>query len=369
MGERGNSLLRNADFFCGIPATLPAAAFRALSRSKSPGKIKKICIFCPGAIGDLLLASAIVNGIRRSQPDAWIEVAASSANAAALPLLADVDGTIALSMRRPDKIIFHLRRLACDVLIDTSQWARIGNLVSNFSGAGMTVGFATRGQFRSAGYDKVVNHDETRHELDNFLALGRAVWPGFSGCPRLVAESPPGRPESHPVIYCHMWPAPGKGRIFKQWPEEHWARLMESLLGRGFKIVLTGSQRDASENMRFLNRYFPECPGISSIAGKTSLAVVGGLLKNATALVSVNTGIMHLGALLGTPTVGLHGATNPARWGPVGKKAISLAPRGGHNAYLNLGFEYPRNATPNMRFLPVCDVLSALGRLLPGFLF
>ena len=72
---------------------------------------------------------------------------------------------------------------------------------------------------------------------------------------------------------------------------------------------------------------------------------------------------MHLAALAGAPTVGLHGPTNPLRWGPVGRHVRALLPHKGPYAYLNLGFEYPRPFKPCLDSLPVEDVADALHSL------
>ena len=87
------------------------------------------------------------------------------------------------------------------------------------------------------------------------------------------------------------------------------------------------------------------------------------MFSRATAVVSVNTGTMHLAALAGAPTVGLHGPTNPLRWGPVGRHVRALLPHKGPYAYLNLGFEYPRPHTSCLDSLPVEDVVDALHSL------
>ena len=107
----------------------------------------------------------------------------------------------------------------------------------------------------------------------------------------------------------------------------------------------------------------PGAAHVHSLAGRTSLPGLAWLLSRADAVVSVNTGIMHLAALAGAPTVGLHGATNPRRWGPVGPRCVSLLPRAGRCAYLDLGFEYPADAEPALQHLPVEDVLAALHTL------
>ena len=90
-------------------------------------------------------------------------------------------------------------------------------------------------------------------------------------------------------------------------------------------------------------------------------------LNRSSGVVAVNTGTMHLAALLGKPLVALHGPTDPKRWGPIypghsnADNTIVLGPgpdEGG--AYLNLGFEYSDNPTYLMDQISVEAVLAAL---------
>jgi ADP-heptose:LPS heptosyltransferase len=81
--------------------------------------------------------------------------------------------------------------------------------------------------------------------------------------------------------------------------------------------------------------------------------------------VSVNTGIMHISALLERPTLALHGPTNPRRWGPLGKTAVVIGPGPECGCgYLNLGFEYPRSPPDCMARISVEEVLARLGTML-----
>lgn len=105
---------------------------------------------------------------------------------------------------------------------------------------------------------------------------------------------------------------------------------------------------------------------VHDMAGRLSLTDLAALLAGAAATVSVNTGIMHLAALAGCPTVGLHGPTNPLRWGPLGPYTRALLPvpaPGSRSAYLNLGFEYPPDADDCLRRLHPDTVVTALREL------
>lgn len=368
--ERGNRLHRWLDRYAGIPLAAMTAAARAVARPRrrgEPSSPRRVGVICLGAIGDLLLLSGLLRGLRQEVPQASLELVVSTGNAGAVPLVGEADAVAVFDVRHALAMVRHLRARRYDLLFDSTQWARLGAIVSNLSGAGFTVGFSTAGQWRSLGYDRVVEHSARQHETENFLALGRALWPGLSGAPslRLPDGMPPlaaGMADGLRHAFFHMWPSGYKSHL-KEWPAGHWARLVRELTGRGFSIWLTGSGEDALRNAAFVRERLSGAAHVHSLAGRVSLPELAWLLARADAVVSVNTGIMHLAALAGAPTVGLHGATNPRRWGPVGPRCVSLLPRKGQCAYLNLGFEYPADAEPELAHLPVEDVLAALESL------
>ena len=98
-----------------------------------------------------------------------------------------------------------------------------------------------------------------------------------------------------------------------------------------------------------------------SIAGELSLPELASVLRDAAGVVAVNTGVMHLAALLDAPVVALHGPTSRRRWGPVGARSIALAPADTSGCeFLNLGFEYPEGRVDCMERIAVDDVFAAL---------
>lgn len=369
MRERGNRLIRWLDRYMGVPLAGLTTCMRLGCQREIPVEPKRVGVLCLGAIGDLLLLSGLINGLRRRLPSARLELLVSPANTAAVPLIPNIDGHASFDVRHVPYLVAYVRRRHYDVLVDSSQWARLGALVCNLSGAACTVGFATPGQYRALGYSLKVEHRADRHELENFLALGRALFPDLSGEPllRLPADMPrdaaqlPGE-LGRRRAFCHMWPS-GYKAFLKEWTPRHWELLIRKLTERGFSVYLTGGPSDAGRNEVFLRERLPLHPHVFSLAGKMSLSGLAWLLARADAAISVNTGTMHLAALVGAPTVGLHGATNPLRWGPIGPRTISLLPRQGQAAYLNLGFEYPDAAYPSLMHLSVEDVLAALTSL------
>lgn len=361
MKERGNSLFKRLDRYAGIPLSAFFALLRKGNRKIPPALSDppRFGILCFGAIGDLLLLTALVNGLRGRFCHARIDVICSSANAGVLPILANVDDAVSFPVTRPDKLVKFLRGKQYDILFDSTQWARLGNIVCNLSGAKMTAGFRTRGQYRSLGYDVKVLHKSDQHEVDNFIDLGRSIWPDFSGTPGLKAGKPPVFAEKR--IYCHMWARYGKGRNFKEWQRDKWRALIDMLLTKGFKVYLTGSSGERLATEQFINDFFDRHSDVVNMAGLLDLPQLYNIFCADVAVVSVNTGIMHLAALAGAKVVALELATRPERWGPIGKNTISVLPRNGQAVSLDLGFERPeKEIEPD---LPVEDVLGALSSL------
>lgn len=365
MSGRANHLLRFLDRWLGIPIALLSAFPRKIHSSSPPDKLEKICVLCQGAIGDLLLLSALTEALRHKFPKLKIDLILSESNSQAASLIPHINSWKAFSIKRPDKIIRQIRKEKYDLLIDSSQWARLGALVSNLSGAKCTVGFKTSGQWRHFGYDIKVLHSCQKHEKDNFLALGKAIWQDLAGECTLQIPSDtkiPLKLQNEKYICLHMWPAGIKSWL-KEWPQVYWHELAERLMRSGYRICLTGGPSDRARSEIFAGSFAEAKGKLDILAGRCDLCQTAAILQKAAALVTVNTGIMHLGALLGTLTVALHGPTNPLRWGPLGTNAISLLPKIGQQAYLNLGFEYPENAKNNLNGISVQAVLEALKSL------
>ena len=377
MGERGNRLNRLLDRYAGIPLAACSSVARLGKGSAPDAQPQRVGFICLGAIGDLLLLSALITALRERLPSAHIALMTSRANASTASLIPGIDQTASFAVTDVASMAAWLREQRLDVLFDSTQWARLGAVLCNVSNARTTVGFDTEGQHRAFGYTCKVPHRNDRHEVENFMELGRALYPNLMGAPHLLLPQTP--PDDLPAELCgrlepsgdvgnaqpgrvflHMWPS-GANAWLKEWPADHWDRLARDLGNKGFEVYLTGSPADAPRNDAFL-RAHPQCPAVS-LAGKASLTGLAWLFSRAAAVVSVNTGTMHLASIAGAPTVGLHGPTNPLRWGPVGPHVRALLPHNGPYAYLNLGFEYPRPHKPCLDSLPVEDVVDALRSL------
>jgi len=103
----------------------------------------------------------------------------------------------------------------------------------------------------------------------------------------------------------------------KHWQDEKFALLADRLVDEGNTVVFTGGENDrqAIGNICAMMRH-----EASNLAGQTSLKELAALYGLANALVTTDTGPMHIAAAVGTPVVALFGPTAPWRTGPYGDK-------------------------------------------------
>lgn len=137
----------------------------------------------------------------------------------------------------------------------------------------------------------------------------------------------------------------------KIWPADRFVALGEALTARlpGARIVVFGGpgagERDAASPL------LAAFPGAIDLVGKQTLSEAAACLARCTLFIGNDSGLMHLAASAGTPTLGLFGPTPASEYAPAGLiTAVALA-------------EGPAGAAP-MSALPVATALRAAEDLL-----
>lgn len=103
--------------------------------------------------------------------------------------------------------------------------------------------------------------------------------------------------------------SPFTTRPQKHWVESRWKELAGRIREeKGFPVVILGGPGDTGAAARILRE---NDSGTVSLAGRTTLQQAGAVIRRASLLIGVDTGLTHMGFALGTPTVALFGATSP----------------------------------------------------------
>ncbi len=361
MKERGNVNLRFLDRYVGIPLVMLLGMLSRKRRSV-PESIRTICLFKEVSIGDTILLAGPLRDLRKAFPQARILLFAGPSNLAAARMLPCVDEVVLVPVTSPMKGIREIRKHKIDVWLDFGQWERINSVFAWLSKARFKVGFRTQGQFRHFTYDRAVPHRADQHEVDNYRDIIRAIGINASE-PTRIDPSKLSSPVQGRFVVFHAWPSGMKSHL-REWSSDKWVELAGKVQDCGFTVVLTGSSADAPRTAE-LERQIGG--NVVNRAGLDNLEALRSLLGKATAVVSVNTGVMHLAAALGTPTIALNGPTSELRWGPHGPFACSVSvppPLGG---YLNLGFEYEGQFAESMSLIHVDAVWKLLRLQLPKY--
>lgn len=107
----------------------------------------------------------------------------------------------------------------------------------------------------------------------------------------------------------------------KRWPAEYYAKVAELKIREGWQVWIFGSGKDhpVGEDIRY-----GLIPGlreeVTNLAGETALAEAIDLMSCATAVVTNDSGLMHVAAALGRPLVAIYGSTSPAFTPPLSEQ-------------------------------------------------
>lgn len=103
----------------------------------------------------------------------------------------------------------------------------------------------------------------------------------------------------------------------RRWPVERFAAVGDALAERGLHVVLTGveAERGLTQSVAAAMRH-----PVLDLAGRTTLGALGVLLRAARLLVCNDTGVSHVAAALGTPSVVVACGSDPARWAPLDRR-------------------------------------------------
>lgn len=128
-------------------------------------------------------------------------------------------------------------------------------------------------------------------------------------------------PGARPIIAL----APTANWSPKVWPADRFARafqtLAASLVPDAVAVVLGGPGPD---ERAMAAPVVAALPGAIDLVGSVSLPVAAAVLQRAALFIGNDSGLMHLAAAAGAPTVGLFGPTDAATYGPVGRCAVAV---------------------------------------------
>jgi heptosyltransferase-2 len=290
---------------------------------------RHVLVRAPNWLGDTVMALPALRALRAALPDARIVVVGRWASLLPGQGIADISLSYPSGFR--ERLRFN-RALGADradlaiVLPNSLESA----LAARLWRAARRIGFDTDGR-GALLTDAIPLPRPRQHQIDEYLALVAGVAaPTADATP---TWKPTGDPEARGEVDALLAECGGDaGRLVglhlgasfgpsKLWAAESFARLADRLADAGLVPVLLGGAADraTADRVASLTGRAP-----ASLVGRDRLPILPCLLGRLACLVSGDTGVAHLAAALGVPTVTLFGPTDPRLSAPRAPTARAL---------------------------------------------
>ncbi|WP_341522377.1 lipopolysaccharide heptosyltransferase II [Pseudomonas sp. G.S.17] len=286
----------------------------------------RILIVGPSWVGDMVMAQTLFQCLKQRYPECEIDVLAPEWSRPILERMPEVRAALSFPLGHGALELGTRRSIGRSLKGQYDQAILLPNslksaLVPFFAGIPKRTGW--RGEFRYVLLNDVRPLDKERYPLmiERFMAL--AYEPGadlpltyprpslrIDLATRDAALSKFGLTLDRPVLA--LCPGAEFGES-KRWPAEHYAQVAEAKIREGWQVWLFGSKKDHPVGESILERLIPGLREEAvNLSGDTSLAEAIDLLSCADAVVSNDSGLMHVAAALNRPLVAVYGSTSPA---------------------------------------------------------
>ncbi len=328
--------------------------------------MEKIVVFRPGALGDTLLTLPALAALRRAFPRAWLSA---------------VGNVPALALARDAGLVDEVASFdaLCWAELFSAEGVRAAEARQALEGTRLAVlwlrgnaDLAAR-NLRALGVAAVLSapgrppEDARVHAADYLLGtlapvLGAdasapvdlpTLAPTPEACAWAEAEWARRGLEGAPVLAVH----PGSGGRAKCWPPERFAALAGRFIAAGRQaLVIEGPADEAAAAALLAALPAGSAQRVSGLALPQLAALLACACGGGQSALYVgnDSGVSHLSALLGLPTLALFGPTDPAIWGPRGPRVRVVRARAHAGALAG-------EVLPSMTALSV-DVVAAAAR-------
>lgn len=282
-----------------------------------PAMLARYLVRLPNWLGDALMARPLLHALRAAFPGAYTIAVGP---APILGLLADDSPWHeAFALSEPGATLAKLRTESVDAAIVcppsfSSAWFACQ------AGARIRTGF--RGDLR----DVLLTHPVTRpdrgelHLSREFLLLSEALGVRSGALLPSLRPSEAARAVARQLSGDAPYAILGPGAVYgqaKRWPVERFAQVAQQWVARGWRVLACGAESERMVCEEVANR---AGLGVVPLAGRTDLSVQAALCAAAQVVVCNDSGLAHLAAATGAPTVSVFGSTSSAWTAPLGAR-------------------------------------------------
>ncbi|MCA3997417.1 MULTISPECIES: ADP-heptose--LPS heptosyltransferase RfaF [Serratia] len=301
----------------------------------------KILVIGPSWVGDMMMSQSLYRTLKAEYPSAEIDVIAPAWCRPLLARMPEVNQALAMPLGHGALGLGERRRLGRALRANRYDRAYVlpnsfkSALVPFFADIPQRTGW--RGEMRYGLLNDVRVLDKAAFPLmvQRYVALaydkGRIqrandlpqplLWPQLQVSDEEIADTTAAfnLTGSRPIVgFC---PGAEFGPA-KRWPHYHYAALAQRLIESGYQIALFGSAKDHEAGEQIRAALQEDARDFClNLAGKTQLEQAVILIAACRAVVSNDSGLMHVAAALNKPLIALYGPSSPDFTPPLSDKA------------------------------------------------
>ena len=270
----------------------------------------KILFITATRIGDAVLSSGLIAYLAAEYPAARFTVVCGAPAAPLFEAIPGLDRLIVI-----EKKPFHLHWLSLWASCAANRWDRIYDLRGSALARFMCAGERHIGKYRDDSLHRV-------EELGRLIGVSPAPSPALFLSAQAAEKAAALIPADKPVLA--VGPTANWGG--KQWPADRFAELAlrateDGGILEGAAVAVLGAEPERAMAKPLLDA-LPEDRRIDLIG--QSLPVAAACIARSMLYVGNDSGLMHIAAATGTPTLGLFGPSPETRYGPWGAHCASV---------------------------------------------
>ncbi|EBQ7316859.1 ADP-heptose--LPS heptosyltransferase RfaF [Salmonella enterica] len=301
----------------------------------------KILVIGPSWVGDMMMSQSLYRTLKARYPQAIIDVMAPAWCRPLLSRMPEVNEAIPMPLGHGSLEIGERRRLGHS--LREKRYDRAWVLPNSFKSA-LIPCFANiphrtgwRGEMRYGLLNdaRVLDKDAWPLMVERYVALAydKGVMRTAKDLPQPLLWPQLQVSEGEKSLMCSDFSLSSERPLIgfcpgaefgpaKRWPHYHYAELAKQLINEGYQVVLFGSAKDHEAGNEILAALNSEQQAwCRNLAGETQLEQAVILIAACKAIVTNDSGLMHVAAALDRPLVALYGPSSPDFTPPLSHKA------------------------------------------------
>ena len=293
-------------------------------------EVRQILVVGPSWVGDMVMAQSLFITLKQQYPDVAIDVLAPEWSLPVLQRMPEVRDGICLPVKHKQLALFtrwkvgkqlRQKKYDCAIILPRSLKAA---LVPFFANIPVRSGYRGESRYIVINDMRALDKAMLTQTVQRYVALGvrkNETLPPKTPFPRLEVDESRQQQlleelklsREGPII--GMMPGAEYGPA-KQWPVESYRELAVKLTEQEYRVWVFGSNKEQG-----LGDTIAANADIINLCGKTQLVDVIDLLACCDAVVSNDSGLMHVAGAVGTKVVVIYGSSTPEYTPPLTEKA------------------------------------------------